>query len=90
MSVLIDINRHTIFGPIHRDGLRQGREEGIQEGREEGRLDGARTLALRLLAHRFGAVPPSAARRVRAMNSEEIDTLSARLFEVGSVKELLS
>ncbi len=82
MSVLIDINRHTIFGPIHREGVKEGIEKGQQKG--------ASDLVLRLLARRFGELPPSAVRRIRTMNADELDTLTARLFEVTSLKDLFA
>ncbi len=82
MSILIDINRHTIFGPIHREGVKEGLEKGQQKG--------ARELALRLLARRFGELPPSTVRRIRTMNADELDTITTRLFEVTSLKDLLS
>jgi len=82
MSILIDINRHTIFGPIHREGVKEGIEKGQQKGASE--------LVLRLLARRFGELPPSAVRRIRTMNADELDTLTARLFEVTSLKDLFA
>ena len=82
MSVLIDINRHTIFGPMYR--------EAIQQGREEGALEGERRLALRLLTKRFGKLPSASARRIRSMDSAELETLTLRLLDAGSLSDLLA
>ena len=97
MSVLIDIKRHTIFGPMYREGREEGREEGRQQGREEGReqgleegvLEGECRIALRQLARRFGQLPPAHVKRIKAMNSQEIESLSVRLLDAPSLKDLL-
>lgn len=86
MSVLIDINRHTIFGPIHREGLK----EGLEKGREEGREEGARLFAVDLLTQRFGKLSPAHAKRIRNMNQAELATLRTRIFEAKTLKDLLS
>ena len=80
MSILIDINRHTIFGPIHREGLK----EGLEKGREEG----ARLFATDLLTQRFGKLPPAHAKRIQNMNQAELATLRTRIFEAKSLKDL--
>ncbi len=85
MSVLIDIKRHTIFGPMYREG----REEGRQEGREEGVLEGERRIALRQLTRRFGELPPAYVKRIKAMNSQEIESLTDCLLDAASLKDLL-
>ena len=85
MSVLIDIKRHTIFGPMYREG----REEGRQEGREEGVLEGERRIALPQLTRRFGELPPAYVKRIKAMNSQEIESLTDCLLDAASLKDLL-
>ena len=86
MSILIDINRHTIFGPIHREGLK----EGLEKGREEGREEGARLFAADLLTQRFGKLPPAQAKRILSMNQAELATLRTRIFEARSLKDLFA
>ena len=90
MSILIDINRHTIFGPIHREGLKEGLEKGREEGREEGRDEGAHLFAVDLLTQRFGKLPPAQAKRIRSMNQAELATLRTRIFEARSLKDLFA
>lgn len=82
MSVLIDMKRHTIFGPLYREGREEGREEGV--------LEGERRMALRQLTRRFGKLPPSSVKRIRAMKSEDLELLSVRLLDATSLQELLS
>jgi flagellar biosynthesis/type III secretory pathway protein FliH len=86
MSILIDINRHTIFGPIHREGLK----EGLEKGREEGLDEGARLFAADLLTQRFGKLPPAHAKRIQNMNQAELATLRTRIFEARSLKDLFA
>lgn len=78
MSVLIDINRHTIFGPMYREGI------------EQGALEAERRLALRLLTKRFGKLPSASARRIRSMDSAELETLTLRLLDAGSLSDILA
>ena len=77
MSVLIDINRHTIFGPMYREAIQQGA------------LEVERRLALRLLTKRFGKLPSASARRIRSMESAELETLTLRLLDAGSLSDIL-
>jgi predicted transposase YdaD len=78
MSVLIDINRHTIFGPMYREAIQQGA------------LEAERRLALRLLTKRFGKLPSASARRIRSMDSAELETLTLRLLDAGSLSDILA
>ncbi len=86
MSILIDINRHTIFGPIHREGVKEGMEKGLEKGLEEG----ARLFAADLLMQRFGKLSPAQAKRIRSMNQAELATLRTRIFDAKSLKDLFA
>ncbi len=86
MSILIDINRHTIFGPIHREGVKEGMEKGLEKGMEEG----ARLFAVDLLTQRFGKLSPAQAKRIRSMNQAELATLRTRIFDAKNLKDLFA
>lgn len=47
--------------------LQQGRDEGRTEGRTVGRAEGEVAAALRVLAARFGEVPPALVARARSI-----------------------
>ncbi len=78
MSILIDINRHTIFGPVHREGVKEGLEKG------------ARLFAVDLLTRRFGKLSPAQAKQIRSMNQAELATLGTRIFDAKSLKDLFA
>ena len=90
MSILIDINRHTIFGPIHREGVKEGMEKGLEQGLEQGLEEGARLFAADLLMQRFGKLSPAQAKRIRSMNQAELATLRTRIFDAKSLKDLFA
>ncbi len=64
-------------------------EQWIEEGREKGQLQGRRDLLRHQLERRFGELPRSAIERVEGASAEQIDGWAVRIFEVGSLAELL-
>ncbi len=54
-------------------GLQQGIEQGIEQGVQQGLQQGEALALQRLLAKRFGAVPPEIAARIAAASLEEIE-----------------
>jgi hypothetical protein len=81
MPILNDIMDHKVYGPLRREGIRIGR----QQGREEGE----RRLFLRLVAKRFGPVPPAARKRIEALSAPKLEKVAIRLLDAGSLDELL-
>jgi predicted transposase YdaD len=59
-------------------GIEQGIEKGIEQGIEQGREEEAQALLLRLLEHRFEAVPVRLVLRIQSLSLEELN----RLFEL--------
>ena len=84
MSLLIDIKRHTIFGPYYRKGFELGMALGFERGAKR-----VQKLVLRMLTSRFGPVPRDRQTQLRAMNPEQISDLSLRIYEVSTLDELL-
>lgn len=67
----------------------KGREQGREQGRVEGSLAATRRLVLRQLEHRFGSLSKQTRNRVEALNDQqELDRLSERLLDAGSLAEL--
>jgi hypothetical protein len=66
-----------------------GKEEGRAEGKAEGQAEGRAELVKRLLALRFGALPPEAAARVSIASIEELDAIGARLLTAPTLEEAL-
>jgi hypothetical protein len=62
-----------------------GKEEGKAEGTAEGRID----LVKRLLALRFGALPPEAAARLAAASIDELDAIGERLLTAPTLEDAL-
>ncbi len=69
----------------------RGREEGRKEGRKEGEALGFRREIARVLARRFGAVPPELAARLEAIQDLDLlDALADRAATVADPDELLA
>jgi flagellar biosynthesis/type III secretory pathway protein FliH len=67
-----------------RKGLEQGLEKGMAQG-----LDALRSVVLRLLRHRFGAVPASVQSKVEAIDEmEPLSDLAERVLEIDSIEEM--
>ena len=78
-------------------GLAKGREEGWQKGRQEGREEGwqegqveqAKTILLRLLQVKFGAVPGTWVRLIESMNNaNDLALLSEQVILANSLNDL--
>jgi predicted transposase YdaD len=72
--------------PWYQEILLQGEKLGEQRGRQEGE----RSLILRLLNRKFGALPESLRLRVEALNLEQLETLSEALLDFSTVHDLLA
>ena len=60
-----------------------------KKGREQGRLDGARSVLIRLLEHRFGPLPGRVRNRVEKLDDpQELELLSEQLLDAGSLADL--
>jgi len=59
------------------------------QGRLEGRLEGRAEMLLRLLARRYGPLPPEAGTRIAVASIEELDAIGERLLTAKSLDEAL-
>jgi hypothetical protein len=82
VPILDNIMDHDLLGPILRRGL--------AEGRELGREEGERRVVLGMVRRRFGDLAPKVAARFEAMNSEQLEEISLRLFDAASIEDLLA
>jgi predicted transposase YdaD len=94
MPILDNIMDHDLLGPILRKGLQQGIEQGLEQGRvqglEQGRVQGERRVVLGQIRRRFGDLAPRFAARLEAMDSEQLESISLRLFDAQTVEELFA
>ncbi|NJL47789.1 MAG: Rpn family recombination-promoting nuclease/putative transposase [Leptolyngbyaceae cyanobacterium SM2_5_2] len=64
------------------------REEFLQEGRQEGRQEGERSLILRQLTRRFGAVPEGLSDRLSTLSLDQLEALGEALLDFSSLSDL--
>ncbi len=70
-------------------GREAGREEGLEAGREEGVLIGKRTMLLRLLRLRFGAVSGAVESQIQSITSEgTLDTLADQVLTATALQDI--
>ncbi len=60
-----------------------------QEARQEGRRDGEAAILTRLLERRFGVLPDAVRDRIAAANVSALEEWSLRLFDAGTVDDVL-
>lgn len=64
-------------------------EETLEERGIEERIKALQQVVLRLLSHRFGAVPEGVRRRVEEIGSpESLNELAERVLDAGSIDEM--
>ncbi|WP_236612362.1 DUF4351 domain-containing protein [Picosynechococcus sp. NKBG15041c] len=68
--------------------MEEGWQRGRQEGRQEGRQDEARKLILRFIQQRFPEQGSKFQAQIQALDLDQLDALSDRLFGFESVMEL--
>jgi flagellar biosynthesis/type III secretory pathway protein FliH len=101
----MDLSKYEYQSEFARRYVAQGRQEGRQEGREEGREQGLEQgiergfakghsagradLLTRLLAHRFGPLPPTVHERLASASIEELDAIGERLLTAPNLPEAL-
>jgi hypothetical protein len=83
--MLIDVNSHTIIGPIYRKGLQEGLEKGLEKGIERG----GRRILMTQLRRKYGSVPVRFSQKLKAMPSRQLAEVSMRIFDDVTLEELL-
>ena len=73
-----------------KEGLEKGLEKGRKEGLEQGREAERRELLLEQLRARFGALPRSAAARVRAADPAQLKRWLVRVVTAPTLAEVLA
>ena len=66
----------------------QAREQGVNRGIEQGLKQGEGELFLRLLEHRFGALPTSVGSRVNQASRQQIEQWAFRIYSAHSLEEV--
>ncbi len=77
MPIDLDIRDHEVLGPM------------LKEGRQEGRHEGELAVLRRLIGKRFRALPAWASEKLAALSVPELEDLSDRLIDAGTLEELL-
>ncbi len=78
------------MGAAYEEWAQKVRREGRREGREKGLIDGERALMLRMLAHRFGELPESAARRIKRADPEQLDRWAKRMLDADTLDQVFA
>jgi len=61
---------------------------GVEQGIERGRLEGERTLALRLIQHRFGELPAALRLRLEGASQADLEHLADRVLDATRLDDL--
>jgi hypothetical protein len=77
MPIDLDIRDHETLGPL------------FKEAEQEGCQAGALAILRRLIGRRFGALPGWAAEKLAGLPAAELEDLSVRVLDIGSLEELL-
>jgi predicted transposase YdaD len=70
--------------------LQEGERQGEQKGRQEGRQEEKRSLILKLLTRRVGALSPELAAQVQALSPEQLEALGEALLDFTQQQELVN
>jgi len=79
----------TIAEQLRDEGRREGHREGRREGRREGQAEGERTILLKQLALKFGALDPSVQARVAAASLEKLERWAERILTAERLEAVL-
>jgi hypothetical protein len=71
-------------------GRQEGEQKGRQEGEQKGRQEGEAALLLRLLEHRFGALPGWAKDRIATADTAALEDWGLRILDAASVDDVLA
>ena len=72
------------------EGMKEGLQQGVRQGCQEGRQEGEAFALQRLLAKRFGAVPPEMALRIATASREEIEIWLDRVLDASSLEDVFA
>jgi len=89
MPILNDIMDHEVLGREFKKGQQLGEQRGEQRGELRGELKGELRIMRRLIERRFGSVPDWAEERLSKLSAAELEALSVRVLDGGSLAELL-
>lgn len=70
--------------------IREWIEEGRREGRREGQREGEQKLLLRQLERKFGAVDPTARRRIETAEEEQLVTWGENLLSAERLEDVFA
>lgn len=73
-----------------RQGEQRGRQAGRQEGRQAGRQEEGRSLILKLLTRRIGAISPDLIAQVEALSIEQLESLGEALLDFTQAADLVN
>ncbi|CAN1209031.1 Rpn family recombination-promoting nuclease/putative transposase [Tumidithrix helvetica PCC 7403] len=84
-----DIMRESVtYQAILQEGRQEGELKGRQEGRQEGRKQGLIAVVLRLLAHKFGTLPPNLHTKISRLKITRLENLAEAILDFESLADL--
>nr|VFK38612.1 MAG: protein of unknown function (DUF4351) [Candidatus Kentron sp. TC] len=86
MLTRIDVERMPAYWRVLEKGMEKGMKQGMALGREEGEA----IFFMRLLHHKFGALPLELERRIRGARPEALATWGERVLEARTLEEVFS
>jgi predicted transposase YdaD len=89
MPIDLDIRDHEVIGPWIIEAEQKGLQEGLRKGRQEGLQTGEIAVLRRQIEKRFGPLAAWAREKLAAMPTAELEDLSERVLDAGSMDELL-
>lgn len=81
MPIQIDLMENEVIADYYNRGRQEGRQEGVHEGEI--------AVLRRQIEKRFGEMPEWAQQRLASRTAEQLEQLSVRLLDAGTLEELL-
>ena len=76
--------------PWYQQILQEGERQGEQKGRQEGRQEERRSLILKLLTRRVGALSPELTTQVQELSLNQLEALGEALLDFTQLENLLN
>ena len=81
MPIQIDLMENEVIADYYNRGRQERRQEGVHEGEI--------AVLRRQIEKRFGVMPEWAQQRLASRTAEQLEQLSVRLLDAGTLEELL-
>jgi predicted transposase/invertase (TIGR01784 family) len=82
------MQQSVIYQEWREEFLNEGRLQGRLQGRQEGRQEGERSLVMRQLFRKIGAIPPELEHQIKSLSVSQLDALGEALLEFSTSTDL--